>query len=417
MEIRAMTAAMPAPLSTAQERLHSLDALRAIALLLGVMLHAAMSFIPSPVLPIWIVADNQPTPVMAVLFFAIHLFRMATFFLIAGYFAHLLLERRGTWGFAKNRLVRIAGPLVIFWTPVFAGIIACLLWAVWIRNGNSFPPGPPPPAMTVENFPLTHLWFLWVLLLFYAALLAGRGLIGALDRNGRLAAGADKAMRLLVTPWGLPLVAAPLALTLYLKPDWFMWFGVPTPDTGLIPNLAATVAFGIAFLLGFLIRRQSNALLATVARHWVFYALLALGLGTASLMLAGGPVPNLLVPPTRSLLNASVYALAVYASAFAALALALRFLSGVRPAFRYLADASYWIYIVHLPIVMAFQVLLHDLDWPWPVKFAAIIGWTASIALASYEMLIRHSFMGRFLNGRKVPWGCRPSTKPFAATA
>lgn len=412
-----MSAAMPAPLPATEERLHALDALRATALLLGVVLHAAMSFIPSPVFPLWIVADNQPTPVMAVAFFAIHLFRMATFFLIAGYFAHLLLERRGTWGFAKNRLVRIAGPLVTFWAPVFAGIIACLLWAVWLRNGNSSPPGPPPPAMTVENFPLTHLWFLWVLLLFYAALLAGRGLIGALDRKGRLAADADKAMRLLVTPWGLPLVAAPLALALYLKPDWFMWFGIPTPDTGLIPNLAATVAFGIAFLLGFLIRRQSDVLLAAIARRWAVYLLLALGLGTASLMLAGGPVPNLLVPPTQSLLNASVYALAVYASAFAALGLALRFLSAPRPAFRYLADASYWIYIIHLPVVMALQVLVHDLAWSWPVKMIALVGWTATITLATYELLVRHSFLGRWLNGRKVPWGCRPSTKLTATTA
>jgi peptidoglycan/LPS O-acetylase OafA/YrhL len=412
-----MSAAMPAPLPPADERLHALDALRAIALLLGVVLHAAMAFIPSPVIPIWIVADNDPTPAMAVLFFAIHLFRMATFFLIAGYFAKLLLDRRGVWGFAKNRLVRIAGPLVTFWAPVFGGILACAIWAVWIRNGHSFPPGPPPPPMTVENFPLTHLWFLWVLLLFYAVLLAGRALIGALDRRGRLAAGADKAMRLLVTPWGLPLTAAPLALVLYLKPDWFMWFGIPTADTGLIPNLVATIAFGTAFLLGFLIRRNSDALLGGIARHWALWVLLALGLGTASLFLAGGPVPNLLVPPTRSLLNASVYALAVYASAFAALALALRFLSGRRPAFRYLADASYWIYITHLPVVMALQVLVHDLAWPWPVKMIAIVGGTAAIALASYELLIRHSFMGRWLNGRKVPRRRRPAPEPIPATA
>ena len=92
-----MTAATPLASTTppppSGERLHALDALRAIALLLGVVLHSAMSFLPSPVIPIWIVADNQPTPVMGAVFFAIHLFRMAAFFLIAGYFANLLLER------------------------------------------------------------------------------------------------------------------------------------------------------------------------------------------------------------------------------------------------------------------------------------------------------------------------------------
>lgn len=411
-----MSVALPTP-AAAGERLHSLDALRATALLLGVVLHAAMSFIPSPVLPLWIVADNQPTPVMAIAFFAIHLFRMATFFLIAGYFAQLLLERRGAWGFAKNRLVRIAGPLSVFWTPVFAGIIACVLWAVWLQNGHSFPPGPPPPPITVDNFPLTHLWFLWMLLILYAGLLLGRFLLGAFDRKGRLAAGADKATGLLATPLGLPLVAAPLTLGLYLKPDWFMWFGVPTPDKGLVPNPQALIAFGIAFLLGVLIRRNSDVLLAAIRRAWAVWTLLALVLGTVCLLLAGGPVPNLLVPPVQSLLNAAIYALAVYAAAFAGLALALRFLSGHRPAFRYLADASYWIYLVHLPIVMALQVLVHDLAWPWPVKVAFIVLATAAITLATYELLIRHSFMGRFLNGRKVPWRRRPDPALVPAAA
>lgn len=412
-----MSTGTPASIASTDERLHSLDALRAIALLLGVVLHAAMSFIPSPFVPLWIVWDNQPNAVTTVVFYFIHLFRMAAFFLIAGYFAKLLLERRGTWGFVKNRAVRIAGPLAVFWAPVLAAIIACAIWAAWIRNNYVMPPAQPQPPLTVETFPLTHLWFLWMLLLLYAALLLGRALVGALDRKGVLARGADKAVRVLVMPWGLPLAAAPLAAALYLHHHWFMWFGIPTPDKGLVPNAAAATAFGTVFLLGFFIRRQSAALLGAIARYWAVYLVLALGLGIWSLSLAGGPVPNLLVLPVQSLTNASVYALAVFASAFAALALALRFLSGRRPALRYLADASYWIYIVHLPLVMALQVLVHDLAWPWPVKMLVIVGGTAAIALATYELLIRHSFMGRWLNGRKVPRRRRAAPEPLAATA
>jgi peptidoglycan/LPS O-acetylase OafA/YrhL len=195
-----------------------------------------------------------------------------------------------------------------------------------------------------------------------------------------------------------------------------MWFGVPTPDKGLVPNPQAVIAFGTAFMIGYLIRRQSEALLARVARHWAAFSLLTLGLGIASLLLAGGAqIPNFLVMPEQSIVNASVYALAVYASAFAALALALRFLSGHRPVLRYLADASYWIYIVHLPIVMALQVLVHDLDWPWPVKMSVIVGGTAAVTLVTYELLIRHSFMGRWLNGRKVPWRRRRDPQPVPA--
>jgi glucan biosynthesis protein C len=257
-----------------------------------------------------------------------------------------------------------------------------------------------------------------VLLVLYAGLLLGRALIAAVDRKGALAAGADKVMRLLVTPWGLPIVAAPLALVLYLKADWIMWFGVPTPDKGLVPNMQAMTAFGTAFLLGYLIRRQSETLLAGIARHWAVFALLALGLGIASLIVAGGAaIPNFMVPPEQSLFNAALYALALFASAFAALGLALRFLSGERPVLRYLSDASYWIYLIHLPIVMALQVLVHDLAWPWPVKFAAILGGTIAVTVGTYELLIRHSFMGRWLNGRKIPWRRKAAPPPAAATA
>ena len=37
------------------------------------------------------------------------------------------------------------------------------------------------------------------------------------------------------------------------------------------------------------------------------------------------------------------------------------------------ADASYWIYLVHLPIVAAFQVLVGRLPWHWSIKFPLIL--------------------------------------------
>ena len=40
---------------------------------------------------------------------------------------------------------------------------------------------------------------------------------------------------------------------------------------------------------------------------------------------------------------------------------------------RYVADASYWIYLVHLPIVAALQVLVGKLPWHWSIKFPLIL--------------------------------------------
>src|SRR5690606_15798991 len=143
--------AMATTIMTAgEDRLHGLDALRGGALLLGVVLHAAMAFFP---VQIWFIQDAATSPAASALFFAIHLFRMATFFLIAGLFAHMMLARRGLGGFLRDRAIRIAGPLAGFWGLVFPAIVAVIIWMAVIANGGTLPTdGPPPPPMTLETF-------------------------------------------------------------------------------------------------------------------------------------------------------------------------------------------------------------------------------------------------------------------------
>jgi glucans biosynthesis protein C len=92
----------------------------------------------------------------------LRIFCMTVFLVLAGFFARLLIEKRGVGGFMLNRAKRIAIPLIAFWPVAIAGIIAVAIWAAVQANGGVMPEGPPPPATTVENFPLTHLWFLFV---------------------------------------------------------------------------------------------------------------------------------------------------------------------------------------------------------------------------------------------------------------
>ncbi|MGV8929442.1 MAG: acyltransferase family protein [Brevundimonas sp.] len=396
------------------ERLHGLDALRGTALLLGVVLHASMSYFP---VTIWIVPDTDNSPVASALFFAIHLFRMTSFFLIAGLFAHLMLHRRGTLGFIKDRMIRIAGPLFALWVPIFAAFVAVLLWMAAIRNGGAIPTdGPPPPAMTLGNFPLTHLWFLWLLLILYAAMMILRAPFALLDRGGGWGRFVDRITGALIGPWTPALMAMPLAVAFWLAPDWIPFFGIPTPDTGLVPNPVALTAFGSAFGLGVLLDRRRD-LLVRIERLWPVFTVVALAVGAGALVLAGGPVPQLapVTDPDLKAPLAAVMALAIYASTFAVLALSLRFASGHSVVRRYLADASYWIYLVHLPLVMVGQVLVVNAVLPWFVKFGLVIGGTMAVSLLTYELLVRHSFMGRWLNGRRIPW--RRRAEPALAPA
>ena len=394
------------------ERLHGLDGLRGAALLLGVVLHAALSFFPTQ---IWIVADNQKSVWASGLFFVIHLFRMGSFFLIAGLFAHMMLKRRGAMGFIKDRMVRIAGPLAVFWGPVLAGIVAVLIWNASLM-GLTAAGAPPPPKYDWTNIPLTHLWFLWVLLWFYAALVIGQAVLARLDRAGRLARGLDRLAGGLVAPWGPLVLGAPLALALWFEPNWIAFFGIPTPDAGLVPETSALVGFGLAFGVGVLLDRRRD-LLKRMEVWAPVWSGLALGAGTTALMLSGGPTPVLtpMTDPATRAMAAAAFGVATYASMFAVVGLALRFWSGHSPVRRYLADASYWIYIVHLPLVMAAQVVVKDWPLVWPVKLAIVVVGVMVVCLASYELMVRHGMMGRWLNGRRVPWRRTPVGVPLAA--
>ena len=130
---------------------------------------------------------------LGVLFFAIHVFRMAAFFLIAGFFARMMLEARGLGGFVRNRLVRIGVPLLVGWPIVMALIVA--LWIAAFAAAHPGvalkPPSAPAGHRPLLAFPLTHLWFLYVLLLLYALVIPIRCAFGRLDRSGRGRALAD----------------------------------------------------------------------------------------------------------------------------------------------------------------------------------------------------------------------------------
>lgn len=391
------------------DRLHGLDALRGGALLLGVVLHASLSFFPEQS---WIVADDSRSIGAAWLFFAIHLFRMTAFFLIAGLFAHMMLARRGWLSFAKDRLSRIAGPLATFWAPVMAGIITALVWNAHIQGWVT--PGaepPPPPTYDWTNFPLTHLWFLYVLLIFYVAALILRAPFAALDRSGAWGRMVDRLTGALTGPWTPLLLAVPTAFAFWQDPAWVAFFAVPTPDEGIVPDTAALVGFGLAFGYGFLLDRRRD-LLSRIAYWSPVFLGVGFGTGVTGYILAGGPNLAPMVEPTMAkALVAGFIALSVYASALAAVGLCVRFLSRHSPVRRYLADSSYWVYILHLPLVMLAQVWIQHWDLAWWIKLAGVSAAVMAICLMTYELMIRHTFMGRWLNGRRIPWR-RPAPEP-----
>jgi len=162
-----------------RDRFHALDAARAFALVAGIVLHATMSFfLPVPA------ADVSSSAALAVVFYAIHPWRMSLFFLIAGFFAHLAFHRRGARAFVADRAKRIGVPLVGGWLLLAPATIAIVLWGLARTSAELSAAGAAAPDAP-RGLPLTHLWFLYYLLLLYAlALLARQALVALVDRYG-----------------------------------------------------------------------------------------------------------------------------------------------------------------------------------------------------------------------------------------
>ncbi len=388
----------------AGERLHALDAVRGFALLLGIVFHSTMSFLDGST-QMWFIVDKSPSTTLTVLFYVLHIFRMTMFFFIAGFFAHLLYHRRGERAFVRDRLRRIGLPMLAAWPVLIVLILGCVVWGAWVMHGGKLPEPPPPdPNAPPLAFPMTHLWFLYVLLWFYAVALLVRRLIERFDGDGRSRARLDDLVGAIVrSPVGVALLAAPTCAALMALGRWRAWLGVPTPDDSLLPNIAAFVTFGSAFAFGWLLHRQAH-LLQIFEKRWPLHLTVAVTATFGCLAYIGMKAnTDFASHDLETWAYAAGFALAIWSWSFAIVGLALRFLAGYSALRRYVADASYWLYLIHLPIVFALQIVLSQLPWPGLLKFALILAISFPIMFASYHYFVRSTFIGGVLNGRRYP--------------
>ncbi len=101
--------------ATATDRRHDLDALRGVAMLLGIVLHGSLAY---TTFSVWAVHDVRTHPFFDTLFTAIHGFRMQLFFVVSGFFTAMLWRKRGLAAVFKQRALRILLPLALFVVPL-----------------------------------------------------------------------------------------------------------------------------------------------------------------------------------------------------------------------------------------------------------------------------------------------------------
>ena len=381
------------------ERLYALDNLRAAMMWLGIVLHVAVIYIAGPSPLPW--RDNQTTPTADLLMAFIHAFRMPVFFILAGFFVALLIERRGARAMAHNRLRRLGLPFVVFWPPIFAlcGALALAFLHRMARGTWGLDPALMQTAPSApQGLSTMHLWFLWMLLwLSLGTALAHAGLARfaphAAPCLGRWLAQLGR------TPWGIALLTLPLAGIGMLYPD-----GLLQPNGSFLPPWTEWVHNGLFFGFGLALHGQRATLLAHCVRRWPWYAAAGLVLFFITGALFGAQPRSASGLPLALRLGV---ALSYNATSWCgSLALIGGFLAHVRrPSawLSYLADSSYWVYLVHMPMTIGLGALMFGLDWPAGVKMAVNIAATSALSLTSYQLLVRHTAVSVLLNGRRHP--------------
>lgn len=390
------------PGSPSSDRLHALDTVRAFALLLGLALHAAIPYVAG--LP-WMVAE-KPNNTLTAVWYTIHMFRMPLFFLIAGFFGRMMIERRGTEGFIRDRSRRILVPLVVGY-PVILGLTGGALMLGMLAAGGDIvslrpPPAPPSsvPRSWVSNINLIHLWFLYYLAMFYGAAVLLRRLFQT-AAGQKLQPAVDVAVAFLMRGVLAPIVLAlPLAACYFHLKGWSSFGGFPAPFQ-IIPDVGALFTYGIFFGFGWLLHRQQQLLLS-LDKRWGIYFVLAIAAWVVCRSIGGStPKWGPYLGDGELLVYTVSYGVGAWAWSFAIIGVALRFLSGYSPVRRYIADSSYWIYLMHVAALFFFGQVLRPLPLHWAVKYPLVIAASLLVLFLSYHYLVRFTFIGAVLNGRK----------------
>lgn len=359
------------------DRLYYMDNLRALALLAGVAFHAALAYSPLAH-PFFPTADRASSVLVDAFLWFVHLFRMPLFFVVAGFFTAMQVQRRGLAGMLRTRVVRIVLPFALLLPIITAWLKASTLHAaehaahpspllMAIRDllqAGELPPMPPGTG---------HLWFLYYLMLFLVLTWVARAF--DLGRMGTWLAGLHPAWHL--GAWPMLLVPALAAVP---APH-------PAPES-LLPQFWALAYYGSFFAFGYLMRERPTI----TFRHdryagWLLLGSFALYAGYFALLQqqSAGTTPPTAWPLALLGATASVWMTIV------CLCLGRALLERPLRVLRPVADASYWTYVVHLPVLFPIQYWLMDLRLPWSAKFGIAVLLTMTACMVSYYLLVRRT--------------------------
>ena len=483
-------------------RWHDLDALRGFAMLLGIGLHASMSFLGG----VWSVNDIRAgSDFFWWVVLGIHGFRMQLFFLLSGFFTSMLCVRQGLRSLVWHRFKRILLPLFIcfvtiiplmnwlsqeaaqsefekiektddLWTPIFNGdaegiktaismgaeiniigddaytplhlasllgnyeIIEILLkagaepnslnakdetplilavfsgsaksaevlidfgakdiresgqswedlfWWNWAGNDAQNSENDKDIKSWLNQF--HHLWFLW----FLCWMVAGFCFTSIIFQSiTALFSKTFDYKRCLI--WLL--IPASFLMQLKMGNEGNENSFGPDTFTGFFPPAHLLIYYGIFFAFGavtFGIKtKEGQPLIDRLGKEWtVILPIIVLGILPAAL---GATFKG-----ESWFTAAALQTVYAWGMSIGLIGLFRKLFAEEKRGLRYLSDASYWMYVTHLPLVIAIQWFLRDWEIFSFIKFLLTCIIVSPILLTSYHFFVRYTTIGKLLNGKR----------------
>ena len=357
-----------------KERIHGMDALRGIAMWLGVVLHSVIAYQTSP-RPGW-PTDTKSSVAMDLIYDYLHAFRMPLFFLVAGYFAHFLYTKIGLRLFLKHRAKRILLPFllsVLTIVPLCGYIFAIHRLRLVDYGGDIL-------IAALKNLThwtgFYHIWFLYYLMILYGIAIVYEFLL-------------PKRMIIIPTMTEFKYFASTIVLFLI---QLFFFDGHVEPWTGIIPKVGQILYFTYFFGLGYVIYNNSSFLFKHKNQRYCYVLI-----GIALVVLTNFGRAHIPYWLYSGLISIQTNLLIL-----GHIAVFMHLFRKKSAWVRYFSDASYWFYLIHFPIVVILQMALFNIDVSVWLKCILVISVTTCFSIITYEYFVRYTWIGTILNGKKL---------------
>jgi glucan biosynthesis protein C len=384
-------------------RYHAFDALRGMAMFLVIGLHAALGYVKHDIKGVlWCVRDSPTLPAFDWFCWWSMGVSNPLYFTIAGFFAVMLYDSKGVRGFLANRGRRVLVPFLVASVTILPASMAA--WAYgWIVSGRvtwsevrhiRFRD----PLIQSERLGSGHLWFLEYLV---AMLLVYATIRWIFERKGiGLARLRRFAGRVIGSPWAPLLLAIPTTALLWISRERVGVDAILDRRNSFLIDPVKLLHHAAFFLAGVGLYGLRHDL-ARVARPAPWFLALAIPAFVGRAWFIGQDQAATL-QGVSALMLVAFGALFSWLMVFGAIGTAHRVCRESSPTLSYLADSSYWIYLVHMPILGLIEGDLYLVSGHALWKAPVVLFVTLAIGFGSYQCLVRHTALGAGLHGRRT---------------